>query len=956
MRRQLKRLASLTLTFVFLLALLPSGVLAAGISQSFRDSCSTSYKNGRYYSLLCEVNLTGNLGQDVVAVAESQIGYHEGNSGELSGGNGESNVSYTGNYSEYYNYVFGNNGSGNWCQAFVTWCFRAAGIGADKEPKNPFYMGEWAKVGASIYSWKDYEANLVKPKAGDVIVYHTSSSADINGSDISGTINTHIGIITSESNGVFYTIEGNTSNSGGYSGYVSNKKRTSTAGTGYVYTTNNKKHYIYAIIRPNYGGSIVDGVHLTGANYPTILTKGQSFSIKGTVVSDETNIGQVKISIAPNGVVYNDDGTVFSEKSWVVHPNTKTYDIHNLDSQIKFGVLPVGSFNYIISAYNDCSNAVLLNKTFTITSQNPSAPAAPSVRTSGSTVYVSWGDVANETGYDVYLVQPPWRWEDIEYSTSLTANTTSTTFYNVADGDYAAFVIARPNADTVQSAWTAFTIRTNSYLNVDAYVDGVLSDGFSGIGLIDVYVNGGQVAAGWGDYWALHPVGASYEIRNIRPEYGYSYDGIAEGSRVGTITDAERTTVVLNFRTVSNNAPTATASGSLHGNTYYFVNREVTWFEAKKLCENMGGHLATIGSAEENAYVFGIAQNTQAWLGATDRANEGEWCWITGEPFNYTNWAGNQPDNCGGEQEEGESYLHFSWESGGRWNDNAGCALLPFVCEIDGEPVSITSQPKDAAVAVGNTATFAVAATGATSYQWYYRTSSSGSWTAVAASSGKTATYSLTVEALHNGYQYRCLVSNATDSVYTNTVTLTVRSEATITTQPKNYVGAVGSTATATVKATGDGLSYQWYFANPGATGFTKSGSKTATYSATLTEANSGRRMYCVIKDAYGNSVTTNTVTMTVAANPVSITTQPKNYVGAVGSTATATVKATGEGLSYQWYFANPDAAGFTKSGSKTATYSATLTAANSGRRMYCVITDADGNTVKTNTITMTIG
>jgi hypothetical protein len=191
------------------------------------------------------------------------------------------------------------------------------------------------------------------------------------------------------------------------------------------------------------------------------------------------------------------------------------------------------------------------------------------------------------------------------------------------------------------------------------------------------------------------------------------------------------------------------------------------------------------------------------------------------------------------------------------------------------------------------------------------------------------------------------------NTVATNTVTMTAIASISITTQPKNYVGAVGSTATATVKATGEGLTYQWYFANPGATSFTKSGSKTATYSATLTAANSGRRIYCVITDAYGNSITTNTVTMSAS---LSITTQPKNYVGAVGSTATATVKAIGEGLTYQWYFANPGATSFTKSGNKTATYSATLTAANSGRRIYCVITDASGNTTATNTVTMTIG
>ncbi len=137
---------------------------------------------------------------------------------------------------------------------------------------------------------------------------------------------------------------------------------------------------------------------------------------------------------------------------------------------------------------------------------------------------------------------------------------------------------------------------------------------------------------------------------------------------------------------------------------------------------------------------------------------------------------------------------------------------------------------------------------------------------------------------------------------------VTVAAALSIITQPKNYVGAVGSTATATVAATGNGLSYQWYFANPGAASFTKSGSKTATYSATLTAANSGRRLYCVITDAYGNTVTTKTVTMS-AADPVSITTQPKNYVGAVGSTATATVTFFKYTATTQIYTLSPHAA-----------------------------------------------
>ncbi len=89
------------------------------------------------------------------------------------------------------------------------------------------------------------------------------------------------------------------------------------------------------------------------------------------------------------------------------------------------------------------------------------APAAPTVAASGSSVTVSWGDVANETSYDVYLVQAPWKWSDIKYSkTGLAANSTTYTFTNVVDGDYCAFVIARPNANNAQSAWTWVRVKT----------------------------------------------------------------------------------------------------------------------------------------------------------------------------------------------------------------------------------------------------------------------------------------------------------------------------------------------------------------------------------------------------------------------------------------------------------------------------------------------------------------
>ena len=65
----------------------------------------------------------------------------------------------------------------------------------------------------------------------------------------------------------------------------------------------------------------------------------------------------------------------------------------------------------------------------------------------------------------------------------------------------------------------------------------------------------------------------------------------------------------------------------------------LTWEEAKAACEAKGGHLATITSEEEqqklNLYNAG---NHKLWIGGY-KNTERQWCWVTGEPWEYENWA-----------------------------------------------------------------------------------------------------------------------------------------------------------------------------------------------------------------------------------------------------------------------------------------------------------------------------
>ncbi len=136
-----------------------------------------------------------------------------------------------------------------------------------------------------------------------------------------------------------------------------------------------------------------------------------------------------------------------------------------------------------------------------------------------------------------------------------------------------------------------------------------------------------------------------------------------------------------------------------NGHYYKFVSvpTGVTWAEAQDGAATMGGHLVTITSAEENAFINSLSVG-QAWLGANDSAVEGAFEWVAGPEagtaLTYTNWQAGQPDNGGGV----EDFVHIS--SDGTWNDQSGTTQIGgYVVEIsdastttEDTPVTITAQ------------------------------------------------------------------------------------------------------------------------------------------------------------------------------------------------------------------------------------------------------------------------
>ena len=173
-----------------------------------------------------------------------------------------------------------------------------------------------------------------------------------------------------------------------------------------------------------------------------------------------------------------------------------------------------------------------------------------------------------------------------------------------------------------------------------------------------------------------------------------------------------------------------------------------------------------------------------------------------------------------------------------------------------------------------------------------------------------------------------------------------------ITGQPASTAVANGAVAKVTVNATGEGLTYKWFYKDKGATSFTQAGSKTNAYAIAVTSAISGRQVYCVITDQYGTTVTTKTVTVSMKAT---ISSQPASVKVTNGAVAKVTVGAVGEGLTYKWYYKDKNGKTFTLAGSKTNYYAIAVNSVTNGRQVYCVITDKYGNTVTTKVATINL-
>ena len=180
-----------------------------------------------------------------------------------------------------------------------------------------------------------------------------------------------------------------------------------------------------------------------------------------------------------------------------------------------------------------------------------------------------------------------------------------------------------------------------------------------------------------------------------------------------------------------------------------------------------------------------------------------------------------------------------------------------------------------------------------------------------------------------------------------------IRDKFAILIQPQDCAAIDGGEAVFTVKASGEGLSYQWQYCEPEGNSW-KDIEEEKGYEDTLTipvmAEMDGQKYRCVIKNNAGESLVTEEAVLNVKYE-LTILQQPEDFIGEEGETAVFTVLAAGYQVTYQWQYRNGESQEWrnsTMAGSRSSTLVVPVIKERNGQEYRCVLTDGDGNMIAT--------
>ena len=217
-------------------------------------------------------------------------------------------------------------------------------------------------------------------------------------------------------------------------------------------------------------------------------------------------------------------------------------------------------------------------------------------------------------------------------------------------------------------------------------------------------------------------------------------------------------------------------------------------------------------------------------------------------------------------------------------------------------PTEITSNLEDIAVWPNTDATLTVSIEGDNpTYQWQYSEDGS-TWYDIGGETSSTLTLS-NVPSSQNGYKYRCAVdSDNGDLTYSSVAIMTFKP--TLDNNPTGFEVWSNVDRTLSVSATGEELTYQWYFNGEAIEGATES-----TLSFDNIQFDKTGSYYCVITNPAG-SVQSSTANVVVrqSATEDSITKKLEKVTTISGTGyARFVVETTAYNPTYKWYYGSGD-------------------------------------------------
>ncbi len=413
-----------------------------------------------------------------------------------------------------------------------------------------------------------------------------------------------------------------------------------------------------------------------------------------------------------NGVVIRHDGNIWSEYSHMI----AVADGIQEGMWVKQGTLIgyVGDAGF--SAGNHChfamksgsnsnywSNSPInpLNYMDTDDTGNITLPGAPSGLTASASenkVTVKWNSVSNATSYECGLRNLN------THEVIVKANVTGTshTFSGIAEGSYWAYVNAINAAGA--GPWPEWYKVTVKYATPSDPIIKVSSvNNFEGNN-VKISWNAVSNASYYNYYIAEYPEGYAYTTSTKKgntKSTSITFNDLKSGKYsvfIHAVTAMGKWSGQSNWQTfyvyAKDYIPTKTVVKDDH--IYALYDYEMSWTFARDLCNDLGGHLVTITSAEENQLITELVQSGSKdayWLGATDMdGQEKDFKWVTGEEFVYDNWLAGEP-NSAGEKGTKEQFMEFRKSYGNKWNDvhNTKSDNKGFILEVDISELSPTA-------------------------------------------------------------------------------------------------------------------------------------------------------------------------------------------------------------------------------------------------------------------------